>query len=213
MNIRRPVPILIHSAVLLAVAALAAPLIAAADCASGPPLSVRGGRVFLECGGTTPLWTAASRCRLGSSSQTSPAAASDPDPAGLSSLQKSLLIPGWGQAAEKRYIEAVLFFSAEVACLAGFIDQNARGNRAYDLYRAAASTDDAVRFRRETEAFDKRRNMFLLGAALVWAANLLDMSLIASRSRRADADGAQLFSLRLDTGEAHQVALALFCRF
>jgi len=30
------------------------------------------------------------------------------------SLQKSLLIPGWGQFVEKRYLEGILFISAEI---------------------------------------------------------------------------------------------------
>lgn len=214
IKIRTEAPIMSkYPAVLLAVAILAAQLSAAAGGENGP--TTRAGRALWECGGTTPLWMAAARGRPADAAQESTSAAADPATAGLSSLQKSLLVPGWGQAAEKHYVEAVLFFSAEVLCWAGFIDQNTRGNRSYDLYRSAAATEDAVRYRRETEAFDKRRNMFLLGAALVWAANLLDMSLIASRSRSGDGvrDGARSISLRLDCVETHQVALALAYRF
>jgi len=138
-------------------------------------------------------------------------ASSDSEPAGLSSLQKSLIIPGWGQAAEKRYLEAAIFFSAEVLCWAGFIDQNRKGNRSYDLYKAAAATDDAVRYRRETETFDKRRNLFLLGAALVWAANLLDTHRIVSGKHKAGE--ARSLSLRLESGEGQKISLALACRF
>ncbi|OGD28975.1 MAG: hypothetical protein A2Y56_05005 [Candidatus Aminicenantes bacterium RBG_13_63_10] len=144
----------------------------------------------------------------------SAAAADDPatdSSSGLSSLQKSLLIPGWGQAAEKRCLEAVLFFSAAVLCWAGFIDQNRKGDRAYDLYKAAANTPDAVRFRRETETFDKRRNLCLLGAALVWAANLLDMQAIVA-GREQEKNGRSL-SLRLDCGEGQTLSLALAYRY
>lgn len=141
-----------------------------------------------------------------------PSGSPDDAPARPSTLQKSLLIPGWGQAAEKRYLEAVLFFSAEVVCWAGFFDQNARGNRAYDLYRAADTTADAVRHRGETERFDKRRNLFLLGAALVWTANLIDAWLIVSGRGNAKDGGRRSLSLRLECGEGHKIALALSYR-
>ncbi|MBM3296249.1 MAG: hypothetical protein FJY83_01480 [Candidatus Aminicenantes bacterium] len=182
--------------VLLAALALGAPLSAAGDEAVGPALSA---------GRSSP--------ERGAAPGEKPSGSPDDAPARPSTLQKSLLIPGWGQAAEKRYLEAVLFFSAEVVCWAGFFDQNARGNRAYDLYRAADTTDDAVRYRRETERFDKRRNLFLLGAALVWTANLLDAWLIVSgRGEEKDGERRSL-SLRLDCGEGHKIALALACRF
>lgn len=198
-----------RTSLLLAALIAAFPSASANGSAGGlSPVAVRS---FWERGGTTPLWTAASRCRPGDVSQESPSGAAEPSRAGLSSLQKSLILPGWGQAAEKRYFEAALFFSAEVICWAGFIDQNRKGNRSYDLYRAAASTADAVRYRGETETFDKRRNLFLLGAALVWAANLLDMHRIVSRKRQAGE--SRSLSLRLESGEDKKISLALACRF
>lgn len=130
---------------------------------------------------------------------------------GLSSLQKSLLIPGWGQAAEKQWLEAALFFSAEAFCWAGFFSQNRRGNRAYDFYKSAADQADAVQYRRETETFDKRRNLYLLGAALVWAANLLDTYWIVTGRR--EQPGGRSLSLRLDCGEGQEISLALSYRY
>ena len=129
----------------------------------------------------------------------------------LNSLQKSLLLPGWGQASEKRYAEAFLLFAGEVVCLYGFFDQNHRGNNAYALYRAADNRDDAVLYRRRTEVFDTRRNRLLLAAAAVWVLNLADIYWIVS-SRNKDPAGKKI-SLRLDCGEGQSLAVALSYRY
>jgi hypothetical protein len=129
----------------------------------------------------------------------------------LNSLQKSLLIPGWGQAAEKHYAEGFLFFAGEVFCLYGFFDQNHKGNDSYALYRAAGSREDAVRYRRQTEAFDTGRNRFLLAAAAVWALNLADIHWIVS-GQGHDRSGRSI-SLRLDCGENQSLAVALSYRY
>jgi len=129
----------------------------------------------------------------------------------LNSLQKSLLLPGWGQASEKRYAEAFLFFAGEVVCLYGFFDQNHKGNDAYALYRAADNRDDAVLYRRRTEGFDTRRNRFLLAAAAVWLINLADIYWIVS-DRNKDPTGKKI-SLRLDCGEGQSLAVALSYRY
>jgi hypothetical protein len=129
----------------------------------------------------------------------------------LNSLQKSLILPGWGQAAEKHYAEALLFFAGEVFCLYGFFDQNHKGNEAYALYRAADSREDAVLYRQRTETFDTRRNRFLLAAAAVWALNLADIYWIVS-GRNKDPAGKKI-SLRLDCGEGQSLAVALSYRY
>jgi len=77
------------------------------------------------------------------------------------SLQKSLLIPGWGQAAEKHCVEAVLFFSSEIFCLYKVFSYNHRGNEYYMLYQKADNREDAARYRRLTENYDTKRNKFL----------------------------------------------------
>ncbi len=129
----------------------------------------------------------------------------------LNSLQKSLLLPGWGQASERHYAEAVLFIAGEAFCLYGFFDQNHKGNEAYALYRAAQGREDAVRYRSQTEAFDTKRNRFLLAAAAVWLVNLADIYWIVSGRNKNPTH--QKISLRLDCGEGQSLAVALSYRY
>ena len=103
-------------------------------------------------------------------------------------LEKSLLVPGWGQFSVGRPVEGVLFLGTTVLCLIGALGDNHRGNDSYALYKAAANPADAVRFRALTERYDRRRNQFLLGGAAVWALNLLDIALLVKggdKTRRA----------------------------
>jgi hypothetical protein len=97
---------------------------------------------------------------------------------GLGSLEKSLLIPGWGQISEKRWLEGAFFLAAEAFCIVQALRQNKLGNSAYLAYKSAGSLDDVVRLRQETEKRDSRRNQYLLAGAAVWALNLLDIHLI-----------------------------------
>jgi hypothetical protein len=96
----------------------------------------------------------------------------------LGPLEKSFLVPGWGQISEKKYWEGVAFFAAEALCVWGILANNHRGNESYAAYRNAQSVDEAVQARRLTETYDGRRNKLLLAAAAVWVANLVDISLI-----------------------------------
>ncbi|MBM3295600.1 MAG: hypothetical protein FJY82_13925 [Candidatus Aminicenantes bacterium] len=123
-------------------------------------------------------------------------------------LEKSLLVPGWGQLSEKRYFEGFAFFGAEVACLIGFFRNDRLGNERYALYKAAASVEDAVRRRREVEMFDRRRNGFLLAAAAVWAANLVDIVLIL-KSR----GGGRPAALKFGCDGPDEIRISLACRF
>ena len=102
----------------------------------------------------------------------------------FTSLKKSLLFPGWGQFAEKRYIEGVLFFAAEVFCLYSIFSNNYKGNKNYALYKDATNVDDAVKFRDLTEKFDTRRNISILAAAGVWVVNLIDIYLIVKSKEK-----------------------------
>lgn len=125
------------------------------------------------------------------------------------SLAKSLILPGWGQFAERRYIEGALFFGAELACLIGAFRNGSLGSDNYGLYKAAASPEDAVRYRALVEKYDGRRNMFLLAGAAVWALNLLDIYFIVSRKSRPSG-GWALGIGRVD-GQAFTVMAS--CRF
>jgi len=127
----------------------------------------------------------------------------------LGSLEKSLLIPGWGQLSEKRYIEGVLFLAAEAFCLYGIFLNDHAGNRNYSLYKKAETMDDAVRFRQLAEKFDARRNRFLLAAAAVWAVNLVDITLIVKSKTQRDKS----FSLRIQGGQHQILSITARCRF
>jgi hypothetical protein len=125
------------------------------------------------------------------------------------SLEKSLLIPGWGQIAEGRIAKGVLFFAAEAFCLVAALRQNRLGNEAYLLYKAALTPEDTVRFRAETETRDSRRNQLLLAGAAVWALNLLDIAFIV----RGKADAAKTLSLRIGHDETLALVVVAGCRF
>jgi hypothetical protein len=105
-------------------------------------------------------------------------------PKGLSSLQKSLLFPGWGQLAEKHYLEGLFFLTAEVFCIYQIVRYNHKGNTHYSKYQNALSVDEAVSYRQMTEDYDKNRNLYLLAAAGIWAVNLLDIYVIVKSKQK-----------------------------
>lgn len=124
----------------------------------------------------------------------------------FTSLHKSLLVPGWGQFAEQRYIEAVLFLSAEVFALYKVFNYNHKGNQYYDKYSEASNVDDAVRYRELTEKYDTRRNQYILVAIGVWALNLIDIYLIVKNKKQNN------LRLTLDSG-IKKLAFTLSYRF
>jgi hypothetical protein len=128
---------------------------------------------------------------------------------GRGPLEKSLLIPGWGQLAEKRWLEGALFLGAEAFCLVEALRQNRLGNSAYVAYKAAASREDAARWREETERRDTRRNRLLLAGAAVWALNLLDIHLIV----RGKEGAAKTLSLRLGHDQTQALVAVAGLRF
>ena len=127
----------------------------------------------------------------------------------LDSLAKSLLVPGWGQLSENRLVEGLIFLTAEAACVYQFLHWNRKGNAAYESYKLAADVEDAVRFRRRTETFDARRNRFLLAGALVWAANLVDMSIIIRNKK----SGEEKLSIHMGTALSERPALTVSVHF
>ena len=104
----------------------------------------------------------------------------------FTSLQKSLLIPGWGQIAEKRYIEGVLFLSAEIFCIYKIFSYNHKGNDYYNLYKKTENVSDATEYRGLTEKYDTRRNRFILVAAGVWIVNLIDIYFIGKKKGKKE---------------------------
>ena len=127
----------------------------------------------------------------------------------LGPLEKSLVLPGWGQLSEKHYLEGVLFLAAEAAALTGVFLNNHLGNENYALYKKAETLEDTVRARLLTERYDRRRNGFLLAAAAVWAANLLDISLIV----KSGQGGEKKLSLGIVHGAKDLIGLTASCRF
>lgn len=102
----------------------------------------------------------------------------------INSLQKSLLIPGWGQIAERRYPKGFLFLSAEIFCLYKIVSYNHKGNKYYDLYKKADDVGNAVQYRELIEKYDTRRNKFILAAAGIWIVNLIDMYFIVRNKEK-----------------------------
>jgi len=127
----------------------------------------------------------------------------------ITSLHKSLLFPGWGQFAEKRYIEGVVFLSAEIFALYKVFSYNHKGNSAYVQYKDAGSVADAVHHRQMTEDYDKKRNQYLLVAAGVWVINLIDIYFIM---KNKDNQGKNL-RLKFESGKNKSLAFTVSYRF
>jgi hypothetical protein len=127
----------------------------------------------------------------------------------LSSLEKSLIIPGWGQLAEKRYVEGIVFLSAEIFCLVKILANNHLGNEHYGLYKQAATIEDAVGYRQLTERYDTLRNQFMLAAAAVWAVSLVDIYLIVNHQGKKE----RALELKVERGENKTISLAIAYRF
>ena len=127
----------------------------------------------------------------------------------FTSLQKSLLIPGWGQIAEKRYIEGILFLSAEIFCIYKIFSYNHKGNDYYNLYKKADNVSDATQFRDLAEKYDKRRNSFILAAAGAWIINLIDIYIIVKRKDKKERN----LRLKLKLNENKDLALTFTYSF
>lgn len=127
----------------------------------------------------------------------------------LSSLKKSLIIPGWGQLAEKRYLEGFAFAAADVYCLYQVIRNNHRGNQYYRLYQNAASVADAQKYRELTEKYDTRRNQFILASVGVWIINLVDIYVII----RSKTNNKNRLRIGFESTQNHYMAVRLDFRF
>ncbi len=127
----------------------------------------------------------------------------------LNALQKSMLMPGWGQFAEKKYLEGAAFLSAEIFCLYKIFENNHRGNENYILYEAAGNVDDVVKYRDLTEKYDRKRNVFILTAVGIWAVNLIDIYVIVKNKKSKDKN----FKIQLESGENKTMGFTLSYRF
>ena len=91
---------------------------------------------------------------------------------------------------------------SEAACLSSAIVYAVKGSRSYSNYRKADNSPDAIYFRQLTERYDKRRNLSLALGAIVWAINLLDMSLSQRKPQNAQMTIEERWAkeLHLDLG-------------
>lgn len=127
----------------------------------------------------------------------------------FTSLHKSLLIPGWGQLAEKHYVEGALFASAAVFSLVQVFSFNHKGNRYYRKYQQAVTVEEAALFRERTETYDTRRNQYLLLTAGIWTVNLIDVYVIVKRKEKKKRD----LQIKLEHGGDKELAVTLRYRF
>ena len=90
-------------------------------------------------------------------------------------LELSLLFPGLGQIKEKKFFKGALFITGELYTIYKIIENNGEGNSSYIKYKNALSKDDAVKYRKEVEKFDKRRNKYIVAGIGIWVINLIDI--------------------------------------
>jgi hypothetical protein len=133
----------------------------------------------------------------------------NPEKPSFGSLQKSLLFPGWGQIAEKRYIEGAIFLGATIFCLAEIFSYNHKGNANYDLYKAADNMEDTLKYRKLTEEYDTSRNQYILAAFGVWAVNLIDVYVIVKGRK----NNPKNLRFGLEYGAEPKAVLVLSYRF
>jgi len=96
-------------------------------------------------------------------------------------LEKSLLFPGLGQLAEKQYVKAAVFATAEIFCLIKVAVNFGKGNEAYRNYRDALDAEAAVAWRQQTAKYDRRRNTAILAGTGVWVLNMIDIFVFAKK--------------------------------
>ena len=130
-------------------------------------------------------------------------------PKKISSLQKSLLIPGWGQIAEKKYLEGILVLSAEVFCLYKVISYNHKSNDYYSLYKNADNVSNAIEYRELTEKYDTKRNRFILAAAGIWIVNLIDIYFIIKKKDKKERN----LKIKLEHNENKDLAFTITFSF
>jgi hypothetical protein len=123
------------------------------------------------------------------------------------SLKKSLLIPGWGQFAEKRYIEGVFFLSSEIFSLYKIFSTDHKANKFYRQYKEADNTEDAIKFRELTEKYDKDRNIFILAAVGIWAVNLVDIYVIVKKKEKKKLE------VKLESGRDKKLVFTISYHF
>ncbi len=92
-----------------------------------------------------------------------------------------LLFPGLPQLKQGKIVKGIFLAGSFTAFLAGALVENQVGYHYYDLYREATSKEDAVYYREKTQGSFRRRNYFILAAALVWTVHIIDLKISSRR--------------------------------
>ncbi len=98
-----------------------------------------------------------------------------------------ILMPGFYQLKQGRVFKGTVLAGTFFALGAAALVENQRGYQYYDLYKKATTRDDAVFYREKTENSFRRRNIYILGAVLVWTVHILDIKI--SSGKRAKIRG------------------------
>lgn len=133
---------------------------------------------------------------------------------------RSILVPGFGQFYNRQQVKGWLVLGTEVALLGGALGYHLAGKAAYEDYRsasretlgAAPSAEAARRYDLATSRYSTR-NWLLVGAAGVWALNVVDAYLSgvdgeAALSGRADAASRPIPSLAVIPAPGGALAMA-----
>ncbi|MEN8152486.1 MAG: DUF5683 domain-containing protein [Acidobacteriota bacterium] len=122
---------------------------------------------------------------------------------GKKALEKSLIFPGLGQLIEKKYFNGILFITGELFCITNFLINNSRGNEAYENYKIADTTENAIIWREKVEKYDKKRNIFLLAGAGIWILNLVDIFIHIKKKYKRN------ISLSIKNGKNNKISLGI----
>ncbi len=98
-----------------------------------------------------------------------------------------ILVPGFYQLKQGKVLKGTVLAGAFFALGAAALVENQRGYEYYALYEKATNKDDAVFYRERTVKSFRRRNLYILGAALIWTVHILDIRI--SSGKRAKIRG------------------------
>ena len=77
-----------------------------------------------------------------------------------------------------------MFITAELIAITGAVISNHFGNKNYNKYRSSITESDALFYRKETERFDRERNLFIAAGIGVWIINMVDIYIFKKKMER-----------------------------
>jgi hypothetical protein len=89
-------------------------------------------------------------------------------------LFKSLLVPGWGQIGNHRYVKAAFFIAVEGSCIASAIHFNRQFNDAKRLYESTETIAERNRRYPDLDQKRKSRNKWLWYAGIATFVSMFD---------------------------------------